>query len=122
MKKKIMIVEDSEVVQEMLRDELLEAGYEVLSAYNGLEALRDLEEFQPDLIITDIMMPKIDGLELCEAIQNRMETRDIPFMLLSSKFDDETVTRGKEIGAKFFIAKPFTMETIRACLDKIFSG
>ncbi len=120
MSKRIMVVEDSEVIQEMLREELIEAGYEVFSAYNGFEALRDLEEFQPDLIITDIMMPKLDGLRLCEAIQNRIETRDTPFIFLSSKFDKDTVERGKKIGARFFVAKPFKMDTIKDCVNKIF--
>jgi CheY-like chemotaxis protein len=120
MSKKIMIVEDSEVVQEMLREELNEAGYKVFSVYNGFEALRDLDDIQPDLIITDIMMPKLDGLRLCEAIQNRMETRDIPFIFLSSKFDKNTVERGRKIGARFFVAKPFKMETIKTCVNKVF--
>jgi CheY-like chemotaxis protein len=120
MKKKILIVEDSEVVQEMLRNGLAEAGYEVRSVYNGFEALRDLEDIQPDLIVTDIMMPKLDGLKLCEAIQNRMETRNIPFIFLSSQFDDKTVQQGKKIGARFFIAKPFKVDTIITCLEKVF--
>ncbi len=120
MKKKVMIVEDSETVQEMLRDQLTVAGFEVFSVYNGFEALRDLDEIQPDVIITDIMMPKCDGLELCQALRNRMETSNIPFIFLSSKFDDETVTKGREIGAKFFIAKPFKMETVMNCLEKMF--
>ncbi len=118
--KKIMIVEDSEVVYEMIKDELEEKGFQVLVATNGFEALRDLEEFMPDLIVTDIMMPKVDGLELCEAIQNRMETRDIPFIFLSSRFDEDTVKRGRAIGGKYFIAKPFEMETLLNCVAKIF--
>ena len=103
----------------MVRDNLSEAGYDILVAANGFEALRDLEDFQPDLILTDIMMPKVDGLELCAAIQNRLETRDIPFILFSSQFEEDTVKRGRKIGARYFIAKPFEMETLLTCVQKV---
>lgn len=116
--KKILIVEDSPSVAEMVKDELIELGYDAHVVTNGFEALRDIEDIQPDLIITDIMMPKVDGLELCEAIQNRLETRSIPFILLSSRFDEETVKRGRAIGAKHFVAKPFEMKTLIDCVEK----
>jgi DNA-binding response OmpR family regulator len=119
MGRKIMIVEDSPTLAEMVRDELEDAGYEPLLAHNGFEALRDLDTFKPDLIVTDIMMPKVDGLELCAAIHNRLETRDIPFILFSSKFDDDTVKRGRAIGARFFLAKPFKMTDLIACVQKV---
>jgi DNA-binding response OmpR family regulator len=121
-KKRILVVEDSPAIMEMVKDQLDEAGYDVIAASNGFEALRDLLEIQPDLIITDIMMPKVNGLELCQAMKNRLETRSIPFILFSSMFDDETLKRGREIGAKFFIAKPFEMKTLLGCVEKIFSG
>ncbi len=109
---KIMIVEDSPTIAFMIQDELTEAGYEVEVSLNGFEALRDMENFQPDLILADIELPKIDGLELCEAIQNRLETRDIPFIFMSSHSDPETVARGKKIGARYFIEKPFEISVI----------
>ena len=117
----ILVVEDSLSISEMVRDELSAAGYEVHVKNNGFEALRDLEDIMPDLIITDIMMPKVNGLELCWAMQNRLETKSIPFILFSSNFDAETVKRGREIGARFFIAKPFKMETLMAAVGKVFS-
>ena len=119
-KKRILVVEDSPAIAEMVKDHLSEAGYEVFVVHNGFEALRDLEEIMPDLILTDIMMPKVDGLELCAAMQNRLETKDIPFILFSSRFDEETVAQGREIGARFFIAKPFKMETLLASVKKVF--
>ena len=118
--KRIMLVEDSPAICEMVKDALSAEGYKVYAVQNGFEALRDLEEIQPDLILTDIMMPKVDGLELCEAIQNRLETRDIPFILFSSQFDRDTVERGKKIGARFFIAKPFEMEVLIDKVEKVF--
>jgi DNA-binding response OmpR family regulator len=120
-KKRILVVEDSPAISEMVKDGLLGAGYEVLVANDGFEALRDLENIQPDLIITDIMMPKVDGLELCRAMQNRLETRDIPFIIFSSRIDGETIRKGREIGARYFIAKPFEMNNLLDRVQKVFS-
>lgn len=118
-KKRVMVVEDSQVIYQMIQEALEAKGYDVFVVTNGFEALRDLEEIQPDLIVTDIMMPKLDGLRLCEAIQNRLETKNIPFIFVSSKFDERTVQRGRSIGAKYFIAKPFEMETLVTCVSKV---
>lgn len=97
---------------EMIKDGLGDEGYETYTAADGFEALCDLETIDPDLIITDINMPKVDGLEFCEAIRGRLETRDIPFIFLSSVTDDNTVQKGRKIGAEYFIAKPFKMEDL----------
>ena len=118
-KKRVMVVEDSQVIYEMVKEALEARGFEVSVVTNGFEALRDLESIHPDLIVSDIMMPKLDGIRLCEAIQNRSETKNIPFIFLSSQFDERTVKRGRAIGAKFFIAKPFEMETLVNCVDKV---
>jgi len=118
-KKRIMLVEDSQVIYQMIQEALEDKGYEVFVVTNGFEALRDLEQIRPDLIVTDIMMPKLDGLRLCEAIQNRLETKTIPFIFVSSKFDERTVERGRAIGAKFFLAKPFEMQTLVTCVGKV---
>lgn len=111
-RKKILVVEDSPSIAELVKDGLTDAGYEVRVAANGYEALRDLEEISPDLIVTDLQMPKVNGLEFCEAIQNRLETRDIPFIILSSLTDPRVVSKGKAVGARYYIAKPFKMETL----------
>jgi CheY-like chemotaxis protein len=120
--KKLMIVDDSPAIVEVIRDGLVKAGYDVVVAHNGFEALRDLEAAAPDLILTDINMPKLDGLKLCQAIQNRLETRNIPFIFFSSQYDEKTVKKGKEIGAKYFIAKPFTIDAIVACIEEALAG
>lgn len=117
--KRILVVEDSPAIMEMVKDGLSDAGYLVFTATNGYEALRDLEDIAPDLIITDIMMPKVDGLELCQAMKNRLETRDIPFILFSSNIDPQTVEKGKKIGARYFFAKPFEMKNLLACVKKV---
>ena len=70
--KTILIVEDSPVIADALKEGLVESGFEVFIAHNGYEALREIEELCPDLIIADINIPKLDGLKVCQAIQNRM--------------------------------------------------
>lgn len=110
--KKIMIVEDSPATCAVVRKRLGKDGYTIHVVQNGFEALRDLEQFMPDLIISDINMPKLDGLKLCSAIQNRPETKDIPFIFLSSMIDDKSLHKAAEIGAKHFFAKPFDLEAI----------
>ena len=119
--RKIMVVEDSPAIAEVIRDGLKKEGYEVAVAYNGFEALKDLEDIMPDLIVTDINMPKLDGLKLCQAIQNRAETKDIPVIIFSSMYDEKTVKKGKEIGAKYFIAKPFSIDVIIKCVNNVFA-
>jgi DNA-binding response OmpR family regulator len=116
---RIMIVEDSPAIADVIKDGLVKAGYHVAVVHNGFEALRDLEEARPDLILTDINMPKLDGLKLCQAIQNRLETRSIPFIFFSSQFDEKTVKQGKEMGARYFIAKPFTIEAVLSCVRQV---
>ncbi len=116
--KKIMLVEDSPAIIDVIEENLTKAGYRVYPVYNGFEALRDLEDIQPDLIITDLNMPKLDGLKMCRGIQSRDETREIPFIILSSNIDDETVQKGKELGARYFISKPFEINTVLDCVNK----
>jgi len=109
---KIMVVEDSPAIGDVVSLRLRKEGFDVHVVLNGFEALRDLEDVMPDLIITDINMPKLDGLKLCQAIQNRLETKDIPFVFLSSQLDDKTIQQAAEIGAKHFFSKPFEMDAI----------
>ncbi len=116
---KILVIEDSPSVLEMVKDGLVDEGYDTYTASNGFEALRDLEKIRPDLIITDINMPKVDGLEFCEAIRGRLETRSIPFIFLSSMTDDTTVQKGRKVGAEYFIAKPFKMEDLLKTVKRV---
>ncbi len=115
---RILVVEDSPALADVIRTGLAKSGYEVFVVHNGFEALRDLDQIAPDLILTDINMPKLDGLKLCWGIQNRMETKTIPFILLSSQIDEETLAKGKDLGACHFIAKPFKIERVVECIKE----
>lgn len=104
---KIMIVEDDSALRTNIV-ELLEAeGYSVISAGNGLEALNYMKKEIPDLIISDIMMPYIDGIELLKRIQSDPVTNSIPFIFLTAKIDSNDVRKGMNEGAADYLIKPF---------------
>ena len=116
---KILVIDDEEKVRKVITLHLTKAGYDVVTASNGFEALKDLDSIKPDLVITDIMMPKVSGLEFGKALHHSAETRGIPFIIISARYDEETVQKAKDIGASRFIAKPFEMKLLLASIEKV---
>ncbi len=115
-RKRILVVDDEIYIVHILEFTLTMEGYEVLTAADGEEALRRLEQDRPDLVVLDIMMPKVDGYEVLRRIRADEEFRQLPVILLSAKgrpIDRET---GLEIGADDYIVKPFSP---RRLLEKI---
>ncbi|GAB5466800.1 MAG: response regulator [Candidatus Kapaibacteriales bacterium] len=106
-RKKILIVEDEIEVGRSILDLLEYWKYDAVWAKNGKEALPQAIKFSPDLIISDIMMPEMDGLELLESLKSMGETSTIPFILLSAKSDKDDVRKGMQLGADDYISKPF---------------
>ena len=90
----------------MLRLILVRAGFEVLEAQDGPEALEEVGRRIPDLMILDIMMPGIDGFEVCEILRHQEETADLPIIMLSARADAESVNRGLMLGATKYLTKP----------------
>src|SRR5690606_2542977 len=105
-KKSILVVEDEQVIRFLIR-EILKAYYIVYEAADGLEAISVLQQHPPDLIISDVMMPGMDGLTLCNKVKNTPATCHIPFIILSAKGTLEQRNEGYEVGADAYIAKPF---------------
>jgi signal transduction histidine kinase/ligand-binding sensor domain-containing protein/DNA-binding response OmpR family regulator len=106
--KTILVVEDNVDMRSFIKSEL-KKEYNVLEAADGLEGLKKAIELMPDLIVCDVMMPNMDGIELCEKIKSNIETSHIPFILLTAKVDLETKYEGIETGADDYIPKPFEM-------------
>lgn len=104
---KILVVEDDKILQSNIADLLHSEGYKVLSANNGLEALNYFKEEIPDLIISDIMMPMMDGFELIKRTQLNPATSIIPFIFLTAKVDELDVRYGMNSGADDYLTKPF---------------
>ena len=103
----VLVVEDSRVQSEALRLGLERRGYRVRVAADGAEGLVAVREQAPDLIITDIDMPNMDGYQLCEEIKNDSQLRSIPVILLTSLGEPEDIFRGLEVRADNYLTKPF---------------
>lgn len=111
-KKNILIIEDEAHVRQMVARLLTKHDYDVREAVDGLDGLRALETYRPDLIIVDVMMPILDGLTFTKALKNRRETRGIPVIFLTAKSDPHTMIEGINVGAKFYVTKPFQIEDV----------
>jgi CheY-like chemotaxis protein len=107
-KKTIMVVDDNPDIITIVRTILEGKGYSVLSATSGPELLNLLKTEKPDLIILDIMMPEMDGLEVLTRLKGLTETATIPVILLTAKVQYEDVLGGYKLGADYYITKPFT--------------
>ncbi len=105
--KKILIVDDEIDVVEVVTVLLEHEGYEMLKAYDGQEALDIIEEVVPDLVILDIMMPKIDGVEVCRRMRENEKMTDIPIVMFSAKLSAIDKKESFDAGADGFISKPF---------------
>ena len=102
----VLVVDDEPTARTMLRLILVRAGFEVLEAQDGSEALDEVQRNVPDLMILDIMMPGIDGFEVCRILRNQDETADLPIIMLSARADAESVNRGLLLGATKYLTKP----------------
>lgn len=114
---KILVVEDAIDVRENIEDILSLNDYEVYSANDGCEALAMLEKLQPDVIISDVMMPKMDGIELRKVIQKDKYYSTIPFVFLTAKASYHSIREGMELGADDYIVKPFTAVQLLKSVD-----
>ena len=109
-KKTILLVEDEESMITLIRYNLESAGYNIHSVKNGLEALDYCKTKHPDLIISDVAMPEMDGYELRQALLDDEKLRTIPFIFLTAKTQSEDHFRGIKLGVSHFLTKPFEPE------------
>jgi len=112
MSKRIMIVDDSVTVRQVLRLTLSNAGYELLEACDGEDALNVLSGESLDMMITDLNMPKLDGIELIRKVRQKPEYRFLPIVMLTTESADEKKQAGKSAGASGWIVKPFKPEQL----------
>ncbi|AHF07705.1 response regulator transcription factor [Desulfitobacterium metallireducens] len=119
----ILIVDDEEPIQELLKFNLEKEGYTVLVAYDGPSALKTVEEKCPDLVILDVMLPGMDGMEVCNQLRQNPKSRDIPVIMLTAKVEEIDKVLGLELGADDYLTKPFSprelLARIRARLRRI---
>lgn len=111
MAEKILLVEDELTLQETLTYNLKHQGYEVFTSANGLDAIKKALEIEPDLIILDVMLPGVDGFEVCRQIR---KTLSMPILMLTARSDEIDRVVGLEVGADDYLTKPFSMRELLA--------
>ena len=120
--KKILIVEDEEDVMELIRYNLAKEGFNCDAACNGQEALKKTQATLPDLVLLDLMLPEVDGLEVCKKLKSSPQTEHIPIVMVTAKSDEADIVTGLELGADDYITKPFSPKVlvarVRAVLRK----
>lgn len=117
-RKKLLVVEDNDEFRNYLTEQLSEC-YRVIDAPNGEEAEKLILSEYPDLIISDLMMPKMDGIELCQCVKSNIQTSHTPFILLTARTSDESKMEGYEAGADSYISKPFSFELLCIRIKKL---
>jgi two-component system alkaline phosphatase synthesis response regulator PhoP len=110
-RKKVLVVDDDVKTVELVKLYLNRDGYQVLTAYNGIEALRLARESSPDLIVLDLMLPDIDGLEVCRILRHES---DVPIIMLTAKTTDQDKLTGLDLGADDYVTKPFSPKVLAA--------
>ena len=123
MKYQVLLVEDSKAIQQMYRNKLMIEQYAVVTADNGMEAIRALSLSKPDIILLDLMMPIMDGYKVLQVVKTDQKLKDIPVLVFSAKGQSDEIERALSLGAAGYIVKSITkpnevVEKIRATLSQ----
>ncbi len=111
---KVLIIDDEEHIAELIRYNLEAAGYKTVVANNGIDGLSRAREEEPDLVLLDLMLPGIDGLEVCKRLRAEEKTRNVPIIMLTAKSEEIDKILGLELGADDYITKPFSVRELTA--------
>ena len=117
-KSTMLIVDDSEDLRDFLKSNFNDK-YDIITAEDGIEALHLLQKHEVNIIISDWMMPRMDGAELCRRVRQDQQTSHIPFIMLTAKTDDDSKVEGMDVGADTYIEKPFSVQYLEACIRNI---
>jgi DNA-binding response OmpR family regulator len=120
--KHVLVLEDEPAVQTLLKKQLTSHGFTVTIASDGLDGLMKLEQLKPDLIICDVMMPNLDGMGFVKAIKGHNVTQKIPVIFLTAKTDPRSMIDGINVGARFYVTKPFQIDDLLAKVHKALGG
>lgn len=118
-KSKILVVDDEEDILELVRYNLVRDGYEVVTALSGEEALKAVAKAPLDLIVLDLMLPGIDGLEVTRRFKQNPEVKDIPIVMLTAKGEEADIVTGLELGADDYVTKPFSPRILIARIKAV---
>ncbi len=118
-KEKILVVEDEKDISELVQYNLTREGYRVIATDNGEKALDFVKKESPDLLILDLMLPGIDGLEVCKILKRDESTRHIPIIMLTAKGEETDIVVGLQLGADDYVTKPFSPKVLVARIKTI---
>jgi len=118
-KKRILVVDDEGELVKAIQIRLGQAGYESLVAYDGQEGLAKAQKEKPDLIILDLMLPKMDGYKVCGMLKNDTRYKKIPIIMLTARAQDTDEKTGLEVGADAYITKPYKHEAVLAKIKEL---
>ena len=121
MGKRILTVDDSSTFRKVLAHSLQRAGYEVVATADAEEALDLLDDTVVDMVITDLTMPGLNGIELTRAIRSRFDLASVPVVVLSTAGEEESLKAGREAGASAWIVKPFEPEKLISIINQLLS-
>ena len=122
MSKKILIADDEPNIVTSLEFLMRKAGYEVKVARDGGEALMQMDAFQPDLVLLDVMMPKIGGYEFCQRLRSNPQWKHVKIVMLSAKGLEVEVSKGMSLGADLYVTKPFSSSELVAKVGALLAG
>jgi twitching motility two-component system response regulator PilG len=115
---KVLVIDDSNTIRRSAEIFLKQAGYLVLLAEDGFDALAKINDYEPDMIFCDILMPRLDGYQTCAIIKRSPKFSPTPFVMLSSKDGLFDKARGKMVGAEDYLTKPFTKEQLLTTVEQ----
>lgn len=115
---KVMVIDDSNTIRRSAEIFLAKAGYEIILAEDGFDALSKITDHHPDLIFVDIMMPRLDGYQTCTLIKKNARFKHTPVIMLSSKDGLFDRARGRMVGSDEYLTKPFTAESLLAAVQR----
>ena len=118
----ILVLEDDAAVRSLLRKQLTANGFQVTVAEDGLDGLMKLERLKPDIMICDLMMPNLDGMEFVKAVKSNTETQKIPVIFLTARTDPRSMIDGINVGARFYVTKPFQLEDLLSKVRRALQG
>ncbi len=122
MPRKILAVDDEKHIVRLVQVNLERAGYEVVTANDGKEALQKVQDENPDLVVLDVMMPYMDGFEVLQNLRRNPATRDIPVIMLTAKAQDADVFKGWQSGVDCYLTKPFNPMELLSFVKRIFDS
>ena len=118
-KDKVLIIDDEEHIVELIRYNLENAGYDAVEAYNGVDGIKAAKNEKPTLILLDVMLPMMDGLEVCRKLRKDDTTKHIPIIMLTAKSEEIDKILGLELGADDYITKPFSVRELLARIKAV---